>query len=51
MTMTMTMTIGGSKNVTKSENGARTVGKKGDILKFYIESIDYDHDNDHNHGG
>ena len=51
MTMTMTMTMGGSKNVTNSENGAKTVGKKGDILKFDIQSIEYDHDHDHDHRG
>ena len=47
----MTMTMGGSKNVTNSENGDKMVGKKGDILNFSIKLIDYDHDHVHDHGG
>ena len=42
--MTMTLTIGVQKNITnlpkRSENG----GKKVNILKFNIESIDHDLD-------
>ena len=48
--MTMTMTMGGSKNVTNSEKGAKMVGKKGYILKFIMELIGYKHDHDHYHG-
>ena len=49
--MTMTMTMGGSKNGTNSEKGAKMVGKKGYILKFIMELIGYKHDHDHYHGG
>ena len=51
MSMTMTMTMGGSKNVTNSEKGAKMVGKKGYILNFSVESTDYELDHDHDHGG
>ena len=51
MSMTMTITIGGSKNVTNSEKDAKMVGKKGYILNFSMESTDYEHDYDHDHGG
>ena len=51
MSMTMTMTLGGSKNITNSEKGAKIVWKKGCILKFSMESTDYEHDHDHDHGG
>ena len=51
MSMTMTMTMGGSKNVTNSEKDAKIVGKKGYILNFSMESTDYEHEHDHDHGG
>ena len=51
MTMTMTMTMGGSKNVTNSENGDKMVGKKGDILNFSIKSIHNEQDHGHDQGG
>ena len=44
MTMTMTMKIAMSAIFS-----ARMVGKKVNILKFSVESIDHDHDNDHVH--
>ena len=50
MTMTMTMTIAISAILS-----AKTVGKKVNILKFSVESIDHDqghdvgHDHDHDH--
>ena len=47
----MTMTMGGSKNVTNSEKVAKMEGKKGYILKFIEEIIGYKHDHDHYHGG
>ena len=46
----MTMTMGGSKNVTNSEKGAKMVGKKECVLKFSMESIDYEHDLFNNQG-
>ena len=49
--MTMTITIGGSKNVTNSEKDAKIVGKRVYILNFSIESTDNEHDHDHYHGG
>ena len=49
--MTMTMTMGGSKNVTNSENGDKMVGKKGDILNFSIKSIHNEQDHGHDQGG
>ena len=49
--MTMTMTMGGSKNVTNSEKDAKIVGKKGYILNFSMESTDYEHEHDHDHEG
>ena len=49
--MTMTMTMGDSKNVTNSEKGTKMVGKKGYILNFSVESTDYEHDYNHDHGG
>ena len=51
MSMTMTMTMGGSKNVTNSEKGAKMVGKKGFILNFIRASTDYKYDHDHDQGG
>ena len=47
----MTMTMGGSKNVTNSEKDAKIVGKKGYILNFSMKSTDYEHDHDHDQGG
>ena len=47
----MTLTMGGSKNVTNSEKDAKMVGKKGYILNYSMESTDYEHDHDHDHGG
>ena len=47
----MTMTMGGSKNVTNSEKGAKMVGKRGSILNFSVESTDSEHDHDYDHGG
>ena len=47
----MTMTMGGSKNVTNSKKDAKIVGKKGYILYFSMESTDYEHYHDHDHGG
>ena len=44
--MSITMTMGGSKNVTNSEKGAKMVGEKGYILKFSLESIDNEHGHD-----
>ena len=41
MTMTMTMKIAISAILS-----ARMVGKKVNILKFSVESIDHDHDHD-----
>ena len=49
--MNIAMTMGGSKNVTNSEKNAKMVGGKGYILKFSMESIDYEHDHDHEYGG
>ena len=49
--MTITMPMGGSKNITNSEKGAKIVWKKGCILKFSMELIGYKHDHDHDHGG
>ena len=49
--MTMTMTMGGSKNVTNSEKDAKMVGKKGYILKFSMELAGYKYDHDHDYGG
>ena len=49
--MTMTMTMGGNKNITNSEKDAKMEGKKGYILKFSIELIGYKHDHNHDHGG
>ena len=49
--MSMPMTMGGSKNVTNSEKGAKLVGKKEYILKFSRELIGYKHDQAHVHGG
>ena len=49
--MTMTITMGGSKNVTNSEKDAKIVGKKGYILNFSMESTDYEYDHDHDQGG
>ena len=43
MTMTMTMTM---KIAISAILSAKTVGKKVDILKFSVESIDHDHDHD-----
>ena len=51
MSMAMTMTMGGSKNVKNSENNAKMVRKKRYILNFSMESTDYEHDHDHDHGG
>ena len=51
MSMTMTMTMGGSKNVTNSEKDAKIVGEKGYILNFSMESTDYEHAHDHDQGG
>ena len=49
--MIMTMTIGGSKNVTNSEKSAKMVGRKRFILKLSMELIGYKCDHDHDHGG
>ena len=49
--MTMTITMGGSKNVRNSEKDAKIVRKKGYFLNFSIESTDYKHDHDHDQGG
>ena len=49
--MTMTMTMEGSKNVINSRKGAKMEGKKEYVLKFCMESIDYEHDHFDNHGG
>ena len=49
--MTMTMTRGGSKNVTNSEKDAKMGGGKGYILNFSMESTDYEHNHDHDQGG
>ena len=49
--MTITMTMGGSKNITNSEKGAKIVWKIECILKFSMELIGYKHDHDHYHGG
>ena len=49
--MTMTITMGGSKNVTNSEKDSKIVRKKGYILNFRMESTDYECDHDHDHGG
>ena len=43
------MTMGGSKNVTNSEKGAKMVGKKGYILNFSMKLIGYK--NGHDYGG
>ena len=49
--MAITMTMGGSKNITNSEKGAKIVWKKVCILKFSMESTDYEYDHDYDHGG
>ena len=51
MSMTMTITMGGSKNVTNSEKGAKMVGRKRFILKLSMELIGYKHDHDYDYGG
>ena len=49
--MTMIMTMGGRKNVTNSKKDTKIVRKKGYILNFSMESTDYEHGHDHDHGG
>ena len=43
--------MGDSKNFTNSEKDANIVGEKGYILNLSMESTDYEHDHDLDHGG